>query len=308
MYSVLANHYIINLVQSALSFGKNGLYREMIPAPKNSERQSSALLFPEKRHGSSHRQLTPIWEYVVRTQTLPQDIDILSTFREISERLRDPEWEVRQHALRVLIDMIPVMNLNDLDASMVIILCDLVHNLGHSAPAVRKGALESLRVYLSHSENSEQVLKEIIYQCLENKNDVGSNLSIGLILSIPSLVFPYKTSENSFKYPSVDYIVRFLAGQLVQITSQEVIMQTLLKLREMVGDETFEDYLDEVEGFDKMNFLLLCQVYDENQEMLGYYSSSFYEANNKISNLDSSSPINSEGKIKLYTTPLRCSL
>lgn len=108
------------------------------PEGGGSTPDSSSSSSSDKRNNVS-LQLTPLWEHVVRTQSLPEGVELQQIFLELSDRLRDPEWEVRQHALRVLIDVIPVITPDRLDEKVAIILNDLIENLGHPAPAVRKG-------------------------------------------------------------------------------------------------------------------------------------------------------------------------
>lgn len=99
--------------------------------------------------------------FQVRTRKFPTDVDTRSTFLEISDRLRDPEWEVRQHALRVLIDVLPTLNADIVDKVMQPVVPELVNNLGHPAPAVRKGALDAFRVFLIHSHDRENTIKNV---------------------------------------------------------------------------------------------------------------------------------------------------
>lgn len=99
--------------------------------------------------------------FQVRTRKFPTDVDTRSTFLEISDRLRDPEWEVRQHALRVLIDVLPTLNADIVDKVMQPVVPELVNNLGHPAPAVRKGALDAFRVFLIHSHDKENTIKNV---------------------------------------------------------------------------------------------------------------------------------------------------
>lgn len=97
----------------------------------------------------------------MRTRRFPSEVDTQATFVEISERLRDPEWEVRQHALRVLMDVLPTLNTDAVDKVMQPVVPELINNLGHPAPAVRKGALDALRVYLVHTPNRDSVVKNV---------------------------------------------------------------------------------------------------------------------------------------------------
>lgn len=88
--------------------------------------------------------------------------DVDSLYIGVRDRLRDPEREVRQHALRVLIDLIPVTQAISLDGHMRALVPELLSNLGHSAPALRKSALDSLRKYLKHSRNYDELLLQLV--------------------------------------------------------------------------------------------------------------------------------------------------
>jgi hypothetical protein len=214
-------------------------------------------------------QLTPLWEHVVRNQQVPPDIDKNVLFAELAARLCDLEWEVRGHALRVLVDLIPVMEMSELDRYMMpVLLRELTYNLGHSAPSVRKGALDTLGVYLSHSTDPETVLRNIVVEGLEKQTLTSSakgNVAMGVILSIPSLVSPLLTPTNGIVLISqtgLVHLVSALSKKLVQDTYQKQSLKTLVKIREMVGEARFDRFLEGFHPQCKKDFDILCQVYD----------------------------------------------
>ncbi|XP_015601159.1 uncharacterized protein LOC107270564 isoform X2 [Cephus cinctus] len=209
-------------------------------------------------------QLTPLWEHVVRTKRFPTDVDTRSTFIEISERLRDPEWEVRQHALRVLVDVLPTLDMNIIDEVMRPVVPELVSNLGHPAPAVRKGALDTLRVYLFYSQDQDNMVKIILNEGLNRPDALDNfqtNVTMGIILSVPSLLFPSASSPR----PSTRVLketTAALAARLVQVTHQEAALRSLVKIREAIGAEELDSYLLEYNPKVKRDFYVLCEVYD----------------------------------------------
>lgn len=214
-------------------------------------------------------QLTPLWEYIVKNQRIPPEIDKDVLFAELAARLCDLEWEVRGHALRVLVDLIPVMELSDLDQYMMpVLLKELTCNLGHSALSVRKGALDTLGVYLNHSADPEKVLRNIIVEGLENQTSssaVKGNIAMGVILSIPSLVSPLLTPKNGIVLVSqtgLVHLVSALSKKLVQDTYQEHSLKTLVRIREMVGEARFDRFLEGFHPQCKKDFDILCQAYD----------------------------------------------
>lgn len=204
-------------------------------------------------------QLTPLWEHVVRTRSIPVGVNMDSVFIALSERLRNPEWEVRQHALRVLVDIIPILD-DNLDQKMETLLGDLVTNLGHPGPAVRKGALDCLKMYLSHSTQSDDILRNVVYKGVANyaENQIHTDVVVGIILSLPSMIFSFGTSNET-----LNYIVRTLANKLVQVTFQEVSLRTLVRIRDLIGPKEFRNLLDDSQARD---FDLLCQVYNEHSK------------------------------------------
>lgn len=214
-------------------------------------------------------QLTPLWEYVIKNQRIPPEIDKDMLFAEFAARLSDLEWEVRGHSLRVLVDLIPVMELSELDRYMMpVLLRELTYNLGHSAPSVRKGALDTLGVYLNQSTDPETVLRNIVVEGLE-KQTSGSvakgNIAMGVILSIPSLVSPLLTPTNGIVLISqtgLIHLVSALSKKLVHDTYQEQSLKTLVRIREMVGETRFDRFLEGFHPQCKKDFDILCQVYD----------------------------------------------
>ncbi|KAL6428054.1 hypothetical protein ACFW04_008438 [Cataglyphis niger] len=209
-------------------------------------------------------QLTPLWEHVVRTRRFPSEVDTQATFVEISERLRDPEWEVRQHALRVLMDVLPTLNADAVDKVMQPVVPELINNLGHPAPAVRKGALDALRVYLVHSPNRDSVVKNIFHDGLNRPdahNPFQTNVTTGVILSAPLLLFPSSDSPPPTTQILKDVTIAF-AARLVQVPHQEAALKSLMKIRNEVGDEEFESYLADYDDKLKKNIDVLSKIYN----------------------------------------------
>nr|XP_046492904.1 uncharacterized protein LOC124224746 [Neodiprion pinetum] len=209
-------------------------------------------------------QLTPLWQYVVRTRQFPPTIDPEYTFHEISQRLRDPEWEVRQHALRVLVDALPAVEQNSVDKLMVPVFPELVTNLGHSAPAVRKGALDTLQVYLCCSQDTMKMFQKILdngFNRPDALDNLQSNIGVGVIVGIPSLLF---SSAGNLK-PSKEmlkFTINALASRMVQVTHQEAVLRSLAHIREKIGTGDFDSNLLDYNANLKRDFEVLCEVHN----------------------------------------------
>lgn len=225
----------------------NSNYRKMRRSSSNEENQSAAFI-----------QLTPLWEHIIRTKTLPANMDENEMFIEFGERLRDPEWQVRQHALKVLVDVLIVMK-SDADAYFQPLLRPLVENLGHSAPAIRKGSLDVLKVYMTETNKPEAAITDIVTLGLEQKKcfeESDSRVCVGVMLSLPSIIY---TSLGTVKH---DFIVRTaieaLAKKMIQASYQEIALKVLLRIREMIGVREFSAHIAHGAYRD---FELLCNVY-----------------------------------------------
>lgn len=205
-------------------------------------------------------QLTPLWEHILRTRRLPETISASSIYAEFHERLQDPEWQVRQHALRVLVDVLVVMR-NEADDYMEAqhIVALLVRNLGHQAPTVRKGALDCLRVYLAETNVPETVMTRILDSGL-TKSDVAGRLSCGVLLSLPALL--QSVLHTPKRHGIVQLILERAVQYLDQLTQQEIGLKVLSKIRELLGVQEFEDGMNVLPSSDALaRFYQLCQVY-----------------------------------------------
>ncbi|KAH8260127.1 hypothetical protein KR026_003490 [Drosophila bipectinata] len=205
-------------------------------------------------------QLTPLWEHVLRTRRLPETISASAIYAEFHERLQDPEWQVRQHALRVLVDVLVVMqNAADeyMEAQQIVAL--LVRNLGHQAPTVRKGALDCLRVYLAETDVPETVMTRILDSGL-TKSDAAGRLSCGVLLSLPALL--QSVLHTPRRRGIVQLILERAVQYLDQLTQQELGLKVLSKIRELLGVQEFEDGMNDLASSDALaRFYQLCQVY-----------------------------------------------
>lgn len=202
-------------------------------------------------------QLTPLWEHVIRTGHLPEGMSVPDLFDEFTERLNDPEWQVRQHALRVLVDVLIILG-PKADAFFAPLVAPLVDNLGHAAPAVRKGALDALRVYIGESRLPENVLYDVIDLGMNGGSDslYGGRLTVGVMLCLPALI------QVTLTHPKRRLLVRAAVNALLakigEISYQEIALKILLRIKEIVGESEFYDYIPVNSQHD---FNVLCDVY-----------------------------------------------
>ncbi|VEN64631.1 unnamed protein product, partial [Callosobruchus maculatus] len=109
------------------------------------------------------------------------------------------------------------------------ILPELVGNVGHEAPALRKGAIDALRKYLRHTQECDRLLVELVLTAEENS----------VVAATPFLI----TSEIT------DCTARKVVDQLWQdlnspVFNQEVIAKSLARIRYILGEERFKNLLE----------------------------------------------------------------
>ncbi|XP_017126423.1 uncharacterized protein LOC108145477 [Drosophila elegans] len=211
-------------------------------------------------------QLTPLWEHILRTRRLPETICLSAMYAEFHERLQDPEWQVRQHALRVLVDVLVVMQ-DEADDHMQRqqLISLLVENLGHQAPTVRKGALDCLRVYLAETAVPETVMLGILdagltKQQAQAKSEHMGRLSVGVLLSLPALLQTTLTTQHtSQRHRITQNTLERVVQHMDQLAKQEITLKVLTKIRELVGVHQFEDIMSDLGCLTE--YYQLCQVY-----------------------------------------------
>ncbi|KAF7993863.1 hypothetical protein HCN44_011132 [Aphidius gifuensis] len=245
-------------------------HNEQLTVSPNQQRNKGTMTLSQF-HQKTPIQLTPLWEHVVRTQEFPSEVDKQLTFDEITERLRDPEWEVRQHALRVLIDVLPTLKNDAVDDLMVSVVPELVNNLGHLAPAVRKGGLDALRVYLVCSQKPDDIVNNILEASLKHhdiQDSIKTSITAGVILSTPSLLFSTLSNTTNLTRQTLKLAINYLANYLVQVTHQESALKSLVKIRDTIGNDEFINLLNECDPKYKIDFENICQDYDVNDKSL----------------------------------------
>ncbi|XP_052897940.1 uncharacterized protein LOC128304752 [Anopheles moucheti] len=220
-------------------------------------RYRRALNVEDNHRVLSVLQLTPLWEYIIRNNELPVGLNMNELFREFLERLHDPEFQVRQHALRVLIDVIIVLR-DETDIYFASLLPPIIDNLGHPSPAVRKGALDVLKVYIAQTKLPETVMLEIMNYGMDRnpKDPLSSRYIVGVMLALPSLIQPaILTAKRTFILRAV---INALGGKMVQITYQEIALKILLKIKNTIGSREFYECISVAY---RRDFDLLCNVY-----------------------------------------------
>ena len=219
--------------------------------------QSTAMQLPEPPP-----PLAPLWDRILRARSLPPDLDVQLLYIAIKDRLSHPEWEVRLHALRVLADLLPLSG-----NALSFPFDQVIDNLGHNSPNVRKAALDALKVFCLHCEDPECAARAIIDKFSYNniRRHTGSadtrvNIVTGLILSIPSLVSILKRRCNNLELLP---IFQILGEKLFDSMHQDVALRSLMKLRKLCGPHQYKMLFSRLDSRIQDKFRVLCEIHDE---------------------------------------------
>ncbi|XP_023948386.2 uncharacterized protein LOC112053246 [Bicyclus anynana] len=206
--------------------------------------------------------LAPLWDRVLRARALPPDLDVQLLYVAIKDRLSHPEWEVRLHALRVLADLLPLSG-----NALSFPFDQVIDNLGHSSPNVRKAALDALKVFCVHCEDPECAARAIIDKFSYNnirphsaEMDSKINVITGLILSIPSVIgILRRRTADLDMFP----IFQILGEKLFDSMHKDVALRSLMKLRRVCGPHKYTNVFSQLDIRIQDRFKHLCEAYDE---------------------------------------------
>lgn len=213
--------------------------------------------------------LAPLWDRVLRARALPPDLDVQLLYIAIKDRLSHPEWEVRLHALRVLADLLPLSG-----NALSFPFDQVVDNLGHPSPNVRKAALDALKVFCSHCEDPECAARAIIDKFSYNNIrpystdfDTKMNIVTGLILSIPSVIsILYRRQPNLDLFP----ILQIVGEKLFDSLHKDAALRSLMKLRRICDQRQHLALFSQLDSRIQERFNYLCANYDEDSEDVYY--------------------------------------
>lgn len=213
--------------------------------------------------------LAPLWDRVLRARALPPDLDVQLLYVAIKDRLSHPEWEVRLHALRVLADLLPLSG-----NALSFPFDQVIDNLGHNSPNVRKAALDALKVFCTHCEDPECAARAIIDKFSYNNIrphsadvDGKANVVTGLILSIPSVIGILKRRTSDLDlYP----VFQILGEKLFDPMHKDVALRSLMKFRRVCGPHQYTTVFSQLDVRIQDKFRHLCEMYDEDSQDVYY--------------------------------------
>lgn len=123
-------------------------------------------------------------------------------------------------------------------------------------------------LYIIMDRYLKAIVSIVLLQILEDglnrsevQNSFQTNVTTGVILSVPSLLFP-SSSSPSPDSRLVKEVTIALASRLAQVPHQEAVLKSLMKIRDAIGVEEFESYLEDYDNKLKKNIEILSKIYN----------------------------------------------
>lgn len=159
-------------------------------------------------------------------------------FHVFQSSLCDIDPNVRLRCIEFISEIVPEFG-TDLDNCMSLILPQLVSNLGNHTVSVKKSAIQTLHVYMRHSSNVGSVFNAIIEHGLESEDKRTRTESL---VALPILITPNLAHEDLF------VLTKALVTILESASRPEPTVLSLDRIRNVVGEEKFDDYLRRLPG------------------------------------------------------------
>lgn len=162
-------------------------------------------------------------------------------FTGLALALNDSNWDVRHRCTSFIREAIPQLN-SELDDCMAVVLPQLVCNIGDGKLTVRRDAIHTVHMYMQHSENMPQIFRALILHGIENPD---SRARREIITGLPLLL------TEEFVAEDFSEIVQALGKRLIDSAAmdqgaQQLLLTCMDKIHVLVGEETFENYIDQL--------------------------------------------------------------
>ena len=159
-------------------------------------------------------------------------------FQGLSMVLDDSNWDNRLQCIILISSLIK--NCSDVETCMSIVLPKIIYHFGDNKPAIKRAVVQTVHVYMKAVHNVQPIFNAMIQFGLDSNNYFVKK---GTIVNLPMLLTPEFAKED------YSNIVLSLSKKLLESSPspEENLRQSVLlsmnKIRELVGEETFTEYL-----------------------------------------------------------------
>ncbi|XP_022245938.1 TOG array regulator of axonemal microtubules protein 1-like isoform X2 [Limulus polyphemus] len=165
--------------------------------------------------------------------------------------LSDARWEVRYHCVLLIADFLPYLGV-ETDACVLVVLPQLIRNLGHENLILRRSVIQVLQRYLKYTNNLQCFFRCYIQLGLESEE---YSVKKGAILSLPSLLTEEYGVENLYiLFESLTHLVS--QGEPTLFSPTYMAIQ---RIRKLIGPIVFTEYLHKLEKSGNMGLRKLIE-------------------------------------------------
>ncbi|XP_033734245.1 TOG array regulator of axonemal microtubules protein 1-like isoform X1 [Pecten maximus] len=167
--------------------------------------------------------------------------DTLAIFNGLSLALSDSNWDVRLKCIQLINEVIPQFG-DDLDSCMSRILGKLIPNIGESKITVRRAVIQTLHVYMKHTNKVQGLLRAIVQHGLENTDP---RVIKETVVALPMLFTPDFKRENFYDITQ-SLAKKLLDNATVGDNLRDCALMTMEKIKNLVGEKEFVIYIQKL--------------------------------------------------------------
>ncbi|XP_076311617.1 TOG array regulator of axonemal microtubules protein 1-like [Tachypleus tridentatus] len=165
--------------------------------------------------------------------------------------LNDARWEVRYHCVLLIADFLPYLGV-ETDACVLVVLPQLIQNLGHENLMLRRSVIQVLQRYLKYTNKLQCFFRCYIELGLESED---YSVKKGAILSLPLvLTEEYGVEDLYILFESLTNLVS--QGEPTLFSPTYMAVQ---RIRKLVGPVVFTEYLHKLEKSGNMGLRKLIE-------------------------------------------------
>jgi len=192
--------------------------------------------------------------------------DPVSVFQGLSAALEDDEWDTRYQCVKVVGDLVPLLDNSDVDLYMHEVLPQMIRRLGDTKITVSMAAICMLSTYAEYTTDIQLLFDAIVHHGLQSDDH---KLKCSIVDSIPSLV-----QVSYGRRPNLEH----LAASLIELTFDAQFLQPvetcLHKISLCIGMAEFDDYINQLptpikqQYFEIQNDVTVSSTTSESPDML----------------------------------------
>jgi len=164
--------------------------------------------------------------------------DPVLVFQGLSAALEDEEWDTRYQCVKVVGDLIPLLEMSDVDLCMHEVLPQMIRRLGDAKITVSMAATCTLSTYTEYTTDIQLLYDSIVHHGLKSDDH---KLKLSVIDTVPSLV-----QASYGRRPNLEHLI----ASLVELTFDAQFLQPvetcLRKISLCIGMAEFDACINQL--------------------------------------------------------------